>query len=69
MTLHAALLTLSPGTGDVLWFLDTRMIIKATASTTNGQIGLVEVSCHLDTHHLSISITPMTRSFGSSKAI
>jgi mannose-6-phosphate isomerase-like protein (cupin superfamily) len=42
MTPHAVLLTLSPGTGDVLWFLDTRMIIKATASTTNGQIGLVE---------------------------
>jgi mannose-6-phosphate isomerase-like protein (cupin superfamily) len=42
MTIHAALLTLSPGTGEVLWFLDTRMTIKATASTTNGQVGLVE---------------------------
>jgi mannose-6-phosphate isomerase-like protein (cupin superfamily) len=42
MTIHTALLTLSPGTGEVLWFLDTRMIIKATASATNGQIGLVE---------------------------
>jgi uncharacterized cupin superfamily protein len=42
MTIDTALLTLSPGTGEVLWFLDTRMIIKATASTTNGQIGLVE---------------------------
>jgi mannose-6-phosphate isomerase-like protein (cupin superfamily) len=42
MTLDAALLTLSPGTGEALWFLDTRMTIKASASTTNGRIGLVE---------------------------
>jgi mannose-6-phosphate isomerase-like protein (cupin superfamily) len=37
-----SLLTLSTGTGEVVWFLDSRMTIKATANTTGGQFGLVE---------------------------
>ena len=41
-TQETSLLTLSPGAGEVFWFLDSRMWIKETASTTRGQFGLVE---------------------------
>jgi mannose-6-phosphate isomerase-like protein (cupin superfamily) len=42
MTAHTSLLTLPPGTGEVVWFMDSRMTIKAGASETLGQFGLVE---------------------------
>jgi mannose-6-phosphate isomerase-like protein (cupin superfamily) len=38
-TQETSLLT---GTGEVVWFLDSRMTIKSSASTTLGQFGLVE---------------------------
>src|ERR1700682_1308174 len=41
-TQETPLLTLSPGTGEVVWFLDSRMTIKAGASETLGRFGLVE---------------------------
>jgi quercetin dioxygenase-like cupin family protein len=34
---------LGPGAGDAIWFLDGRMTMKATAATTNGGYGLIEV--------------------------
>jgi len=39
---ETSLLTLSTGSGEVVWFFDSRMTIKATANTTRGQYGLVE---------------------------
>ena|ERR1700686_559682 len=39
---ETSLLTLSPGAGEVVWFLDSRMTIKEGASTSRGQFGLVE---------------------------
>src|ERR1700694_6009742 len=42
MTTHTSLLTLPPGHGEVVWFMDSRMTIKATGRATNGQFGLVE---------------------------
>jgi mannose-6-phosphate isomerase-like protein (cupin superfamily) len=36
-------ITVDPGDGQAVWFLDSRMTIKATAKSTRGAYGLIEV--------------------------
>jgi mannose-6-phosphate isomerase-like protein (cupin superfamily) len=61
-TEKSPLLTLSAGTGEVVWFWNSRMTIKATASTSHGQFGLVEAlmpagnAPPLHIHHLEDEI-------------
>lgn len=37
-----AMIALAPGEGSALWFLQNRMVLKATAESTGGAFGLVE---------------------------
>jgi quercetin dioxygenase-like cupin family protein len=43
-TPDASAIAIGPGEGEAVWFLRSRMLIKATAEMTNGAYGLIEVT-------------------------